>query len=206
MYNVYDFFTQYGVNFKDRSVLDYGCDWGRLLTQYKTPVQDYQYTGFDIRKDIIELNRNKFNNQHWIYQNLHNPAYNPSGNETLKLECKYDLIVSFSIFTHTSYEEFNNAITYFYDKLNAGGELFLTFLAKNNNVVLDKLYHKRVVKFGGCDTFIDTDTFYYVVNNKLTLEFPEKCNLILSIYNNDMISKYGNIIKNKFQNILHIKK
>lgn len=206
MYNVYNFFKKYGVDFTNKKILDYGCDTGRLLRQYQTNLNNYMYTGFDVREEVILLNRMEFPNQNWIYQNIHNPAYNPNGSELLLLDSSYDLIVSFSVFTHTSYEEFDQCISHFYHHLNPNGEMFLTFLALNNDVVLNKLREKRINRYGSCDVFYDPNDYYYVTNNKIVSEFPDKCDLILTLYNNNTISQYGNIIYNEYQNILHIQK
>jgi len=187
-------------------MLDYGCGPANILYQSQGVINPRNYTGFDVQKNLIDRNKLMWPESRFIHQDLHNPAYNSTGKETLSLDDTYDLIISYSVFTHTSYEEFDASINQLKEHLNPGGEMYLTFLSLNNTIVLSRLRDKALAQYGYVDEIYEVCDVCYLANGRIVDDVPNSVGLFLTLYNPSVLTSHGEILYNQYQNVLKVVK
>jgi len=206
--NVYDLYNNVNevIDFQNKKILDFGGSFGNLIASSNGKIHENNYTCIDVDKEAIREGKKNFPSAQWIYYNAYNPVYNPNGIDILpKLEF-YDIIFSYSVFTHTDYYIMDKFINHFKTKLNKNGKIYITFLSQQDNNRLDWYKNKRTIQYGDCDEFILNDTYFYLVDNKQLKIIPKSCNHLLTFYNDNFISKYGNVFEsNLLQKILEVK-
>jgi len=140
-HNVAEYF-QSVCDIEDKKILDFGCAHGNFL-KYDW---DGDYTGLDVRLDIIEKNRKEYPNRKWIHYDRHNTQYNiksENKNGHWPLIEKYDFICAFSVFTHTSFKEYEYTINMMKDHLNSEGKILTTFIDGRNFKSINSTFQYR---------------------------------------------------------------
>lgn len=130
------------------SVLDIGSGIGRTaisLSNYLNTKGSYE--GFDVVKKGVDWCNSKigndFKNFNFTYVPLFNDLYN---NETLQAEefvfpydnKNFDIVFSFSVFTHMQIEEIQNYLNEIYRVLSDEGEAFSTFFLYESEDEINK--------------------------------------------------------------------
>ena len=183
------------LNLQDLSILDWGGSKGKLIRSSNGKILPINYTSVDVDLEAITLGKRDYPEADWIYLDLYSPMYNASGNEDIQLPKKYDIIFSFSIFSHTTFEYFIETIDTLKTYLTPNGKIYVSMVSQENVLALNNFKNKRVARYGSCDDFIDNDSYFYLVNNKIEEEVPLMCESLLTVYNENFISKYGKIHK-----------
>lgn len=114
------------------NVLDFGGNVGNLLKDPKCKLPARNYTCLDVDQAPLEQGRELFPEARWIYYNRFNAVYNNQGNDQEQLphfEEKFDVILAFSVFTHTPESEMLLTVRdQLIPLLRAGGRLAFTFI------------------------------------------------------------------------------
>src|SRR5262245_55006995 len=86
-------------------VLDFGGNIGNILAEPECRIDIDKYWCIDVSHDSIGLGRERFPEAHWIFYDRHNFEFNPAGIEGLPVpdpHVRFDYILCYSVFTHTS--------------------------------------------------------------------------------------------------------
>ena len=122
--------------------MDFGGNFGTLdmgfgnLLEHNNILPE-NYTCVDIDKQAMDKGRQKHPNAEWIYYNRYNPMYNPNGQKDLfpTVNKKYDVIYSYSVFSHTSYKELLDFIQYFKTILTENGFMYLSVPCHEDKII-----------------------------------------------------------------------
>jgi 2-polyprenyl-3-methyl-5-hydroxy-6-metoxy-1,4-benzoquinol methylase len=190
------------LNLQNLSILDWGGSTGNLIRSSNGKILPTNYTSVDVDLEAITLGKKNYPEADWIYLDLYSPIYNPAGNGDIQLPKKYDIIFSFSIFSHTSFEYFIETIDTLKTYLTPNGKIYVSMVSQENVLTLKHFKTKRVKKYGSCDDFIDNDSYFYLVDNKVEEEVPLRCEYLLTVYNENFLAKYGKIHKTNLPQLI----
>jgi 2-polyprenyl-3-methyl-5-hydroxy-6-metoxy-1,4-benzoquinol methylase len=190
------------LNLQNLSILDWGGSTGNLIRFSNGKILPTNYTSVDVDLEAITLGKKNYPEADWIYLDLYSPMYNPAGNGDIQLPKKYDIIFSFSIFSHTSFEYFIETIDTLKTYLTPNGKIYVSMVSQENVLTLKHFKTKRVKKYGSCDDFIDNDSYFYLVDNKVEEEVPLRCEYLLTVYNENFLAKYGKIHKTNLPQLI----
>jgi SAM-dependent methyltransferase len=204
MYLTYDVAAYFDkiVKLKNKKVLDFGCNHANFL---KYGFQG-DYTGVDIIKDIIQDNAKKYPQYKWIHYNQHNNQYNINHcNSNWPIKDKFDLICAFSVFTHTSYIEFENTIKKLKNNLTDNGKILATYIDVNDEQNIRTMFEfrKDILKNISLENFLqeikkyNTVTILVVLSNLKTEIFYNQLSLpqynepcyFITLYNGNWIEQ-----------------
>lgn len=113
-------------------ILDFGGNWGNFLRDPDCSARPQNYWCLDVDQNAIKLGKQDFPQAHWLHYNRWNQRYNPQGNYDEPfpvIDMQFDLILAYSVFTHTSREDM--VVTVNRDLmplLHRKGKCVLTFL------------------------------------------------------------------------------
>lgn len=127
-YNVKSYFTPYVGSWSQKKVLDWGCNHGNFLEFDDAPIN---YTGCDINSTLVQKNAKKWPQHTWLSYQHFNRQYSPSFVEEgpWPLTEQYDVILAFSVYTHTDQHELLEAIQKLKQHLKPGGQLLISFFS-----------------------------------------------------------------------------
>ncbi len=94
-------------------------------------IRENNYWCLDVSRDAMECGKREHPNAHWIFYDRYNFHFNPTGVPGLPIpinEDKFDFILAYSVFTHTSKEEMIELVTSLRTFLRAHGKLAFTFI------------------------------------------------------------------------------
>ena len=112
-------------------VLDFGGNRGNILLNPACQIQPGDYYCVDVVKDAIEEGRRMFPAAHWAHYDRYNCSFNPDGVVDLAipdLGTEFDIILAYSVFTHTTLEEMLDLVSQLRAQLVPGGKLAFTFI------------------------------------------------------------------------------
>ena len=191
----------YKINFDDKSILDFGGNFGTLdhgfgnILEHKN-VLSKNYTCIDVDKNAMDRGRDKYPDAEWIYYDRHNPMYNPNGQKNLlpSVNKKYDLIYSYSVFSHTTYEELLEFINFFKTLLTENGHMYLSIPCHDDKII-KWFYDKRIREYHECDNIFEIpESYIYLINNKIKKEVPLVCQYLVTIYNRKFLTSIGEVV------------
>ncbi|HEY0157919.1 MAG TPA: class I SAM-dependent methyltransferase [Thermoanaerobaculia bacterium] len=117
-------------DWRGKKVLDFGgCD-GNLLRNPDCTIAHEDYYCLDVVKEAIEEGRKAFPSAHWFHYDRYNCAFNPDGVRDAPvpdLGVAFDVILAYSVFTHTTREEMHDLVAQLRAKLAPGGAFAFTF-------------------------------------------------------------------------------
>jgi SAM-dependent methyltransferase len=114
-----------------KSVLDFGGNRGNILRDPACRIDPRNYYCVDVIKEAIEEGRKSFPEAHWFHYNRYNCSFNPAGFVDLPIpefERKFDLVLAYSVFTHTTLAETKDLVRQLEAQLAPGGTLAFTFI------------------------------------------------------------------------------
>lgn len=115
---------------KGSRVLDFGGNVGGFLAGARNRVDHQDYWCLDLNEGAIEQGRGSYPCAHFCYYNRYSSQYNPGGSRNLPvpdLGVKFDIIVAFSVFTHTHRNEMLELVEQLRSMLAPRGVLAFTF-------------------------------------------------------------------------------
>lgn len=118
-------------DWSNKLVLDFGGNRGNLLCDPSCVIPHRNYYCLDVIKEAINEGIRTFPEAHWGHYSRYNRSFNPEGVKDLPLpqfEVKFDIIVAYSVFTHTTLEEMKDLAGQLEAQLAPGGTLAFTFI------------------------------------------------------------------------------
>jgi SAM-dependent methyltransferase len=119
-----------GPGWKGSKILDFGGNVGGFLASANGRVNHNDYWCLDVTKAAIEKGRSKFPRAHFVFYNRYSSYFNPDGVRNLPvpdLGLKFDIIMAFSVFTHTHRNEMLELMEQLRSMLATQGVLAFTF-------------------------------------------------------------------------------
>jgi 2-polyprenyl-3-methyl-5-hydroxy-6-metoxy-1,4-benzoquinol methylase len=114
-----------------KSVLDFGGNKGNLLRDPTCVIAHENYYCVDVISDAINEGQQVFPEAHWVHYDRYNRSFNPNGVPDLPvpdLGLRFDFILAYSVFTHTTLEEMKDLVAQLEASLAPGGKLAFTFI------------------------------------------------------------------------------
>lgn len=118
-------------DWRGKKVLDFGGNDGNLLLDPACPIAAEDYTCIDVLKGAVEAGRARLPAAHWIHYDRYNCSFNPEGVEGLPIpptDVAFDVILAYSVFTHTTREDMHDLVAQLRARLAPGGTLAFTFI------------------------------------------------------------------------------
>lgn len=115
---------------QDRKVLDFGGNVGGFLVGARNKVDHDDYWCLDVTEGAIEIGRRQFPRAHFVFYNRYSSYFNPNGVRNLPvpdLGLKFDIILAFSVFTHTHRKEMLELVAQLRGMLVPRGVFAFTF-------------------------------------------------------------------------------
>lgn len=115
---------------KGRKILDFGGDVGGFLAGAGDHVDHDDYWCLDLTQAALDQGRRSFPRAHFIFYNRYSSYFNPNGTRKLPipdLGLKFDIILAFSVFTHTHRNEMLELVEQLSSMLAPQGVLAFTF-------------------------------------------------------------------------------
>jgi SAM-dependent methyltransferase len=119
-----------GPVWKGRKILDFGGNVGGFLAGSEDRVDHNDYWCLDVTQGAIQQGQSKFPQAHFVFYNRFSSYFNPNGIRNLPvpdLGVKFDIIMAFSVFTHTHRTEMLELVEQLRQKLSPRGVLAFTF-------------------------------------------------------------------------------
>jgi SAM-dependent methyltransferase len=120
----------------DKVVLDFGGNTGGLLLSSECTIRPEFYFCVDVLREALERGRQRFPQAHWIHFDRYNCSFNPEGIKGLRLPntgIQFDLILAYSVFTHTTLGEMKDLVGQLQGLLAPNGTLAFTFIDPHFN-------------------------------------------------------------------------
>lgn len=118
-------------------ILDVGCGAGEPISEYFIK-RGFALTGLDASPKMLAISRNRFPTASWIEMDM----------RQLKLDTKFDGIVSWDGFFHLNQEEQRQVLVLFAEHLNPDGSLLLTIGHESGEVTGtvegEEVYHSSL--------------------------------------------------------------
>ena len=173
-------------DWRNKSVFDFGGNKGNLLRDASCAIREEDYYCLDVLREAIEEGREAFPAAHWVHYDRYNRSFNPEGKRDLPvpdLKVRFDFILAYSVFTHTTLEETKDLVTQLEKFLAPGGTLAFTFIdphwranlrwrLERNNVEVDRLVGD-VARADWCSLINGTE-LYINSNGPWTID-PQHC-------------------------------
>lgn len=113
-----------------RKIMDFGGNIGGFLVGADERVDHDNYWCLDLNKGVIERGASVFPRAHFRHYDRYSSQYNPEGVRNLPipdLGLKFDIIMAFSVFTHTHQQEMLELVSQLCRMLTPNGVLAFTF-------------------------------------------------------------------------------
>src|SRR5215510_10585757 len=118
-------------DWSSKRVLGFGGNKGNLLLDPACVIRHQDYYCLDVIAEAIDEGRKAFPGAHWFHYDRYNCSFNPEGVRDLAvpdLGVAFDLIVAYSVFTYTTFEEMKDLIRQLQRRLATGVKLAFTFI------------------------------------------------------------------------------
>ena len=117
-------------DWRGKRVLDFGGSDGNLLWNPDCAILHENYYCVDVVRDAIAEGSKAFPRAHWIHYDRYNCSFNPLGVVNLPIPdigVMPDIILAYSVFTHTTREEMHDLVSQLTTRLAPDGILAFTF-------------------------------------------------------------------------------
>jgi SAM-dependent methyltransferase len=114
-----------------KTVLDFGGNEGNLLLDRDCTIRHDRYYCLDVLGDALEVGRGRAPEAHWVHYDCYNRSFNPGGIPDLPIPdmgVSFDIILAYSVFTHTTREEMHSIVDQLLRMLARDGVLAFSFL------------------------------------------------------------------------------
>lgn len=164
---------------KGRKVLDFGGNVGTFLVGAGSRVDHEDYWCIDLNKDVVEQGGRTYPRAHFIHYDRYSSQYNPNGVRYLPVPdpgLKFDIILAFSVFTHTDRSEMLELVGSLRKMLAPDGVLAFTFwdphydLSQSDPAYPSGDLVRRHFYSPGLDETVRRARWSILINDKLFLE------------------------------------
>lgn len=167
----------FGGNFQDKVILDFGGSRGNLLHFSQGGIQEKDYISIDPVMEGIEMGREEFPEAEFIYYDRWSWMYNHHGNQEINLPTitrKIDYIASFSVFSHTDFDEFVTTLKWM-QTLNPE-KMVISFLDADSESTKRFFENKRKQAYGSTlEMPLNQHNLYYYLNNNRIIANEKVC-------------------------------
>lgn len=114
-----------------KTVLDFGGNDGTLLPDSNGAIRPEKYYCVDVIREALDAGRGRFPEANWVHYNRYNCSFNPEGIKDLPIPdmgTEFQIILAYSVFTHTTREEMHSLVEQLTARLAPGGTLAFTFI------------------------------------------------------------------------------
>jgi Methyltransferase domain len=115
---------------KGKKILDFGGNIGGFLAGAGDRVAEDDYWCLDLHQEALEEGRRAFPGAHFCHYDRYSSQYNPNGVRSLPIPSfglQFDVILAFSVFTHTHKKEMLELVACLREMLAPRGVLAFTF-------------------------------------------------------------------------------
>jgi SAM-dependent methyltransferase len=119
-----------GPTWRGSKILDFGGNVGGFLVSAGDRVDHDDYWCLDLNRQVIEMGSRDFPRAHFLHYNRYSSQYNPDGVRYLPvpdLGLRFDVVMAFSVFTHTHPDEMLELVEQLRGMLTPQGALAFTF-------------------------------------------------------------------------------
>ena len=120
-----------GPSWTGKTVLDFGGNRGDLLADPGCKIRPEDYCCVDVLEEPLAEGRRRFPQAGWVHYDRYNCSFNPDGVAGLpipELGGAFDVILAYSVFTHTTREDMHDLVEQLRARLAPGGTLAFTFI------------------------------------------------------------------------------
>jgi len=172
----FKYFSSFVKILPSQNILDFGSNCGNFLKS--GTVNPKQYTGVDIDAEAIDEGKKLYPDANWIWYNRYNPVYNAAGDQSYPaLHTTFDLVVSYSVFSHIAADDAIDLLGFLYDKLNDNGKILFSYCNVDNKQCVEWFRNRRI----DCDD-IPNDDIVYLIDNRVSKEIPKECSHFVTFY------------------------
>jgi len=171
----------------NKTVLDFGGNAGYLLQDANCTIQPQNYYCIDVLREALAEGARQFPQAHWIHYNRYNCSFNPDGIPDLMLPnagTEFDLILAYSVFTHTTRDEMNDLVHQLQTRLKPDGVLAFTFIDPHFNSWPDTYdgtnLRWRLEKFRRSNSSLDVDRLIEQTNEASWCALVDGCNVFIN--------------------------
>ena len=134
----FDYFDQQleHPDWTNKTVLDFGGNAGHLLRDPSCTISLRNYYCVDVLREAVAEGRRNFPAAHWFHYDRYNCSFNPNGivGEPIPdLGVEFDVILAYSVFTHTTRDDMKDLVEQLQRRLAPQGVLAFTFIDPHFN-------------------------------------------------------------------------
>jgi SAM-dependent methyltransferase len=114
-----------------KRVLDFGGNAGNLLRNPDCTIRQEDYYCLEVLREALEAGQKRFPGANWVHYDRFNCSFNPEGDPSALIPdfgVTFDIILAYSVFTHTTREEMHDLVNQLRGRLAPGGLLAFTFI------------------------------------------------------------------------------
>lgn len=131
-YNFFDVMLD-DIDWNNAVILDLGGNRGNLLEdlQEKRIGKEENYYCLDVDHEALNFGKSNYPNANWIPFDAFNPVYNKQGVLSQKFpfeDNKFDVVCCYSVYSHTTHENFIHDLDEIQRVLKPGGQVAITFV------------------------------------------------------------------------------
>lgn len=172
----YKYFSSFIEFLPNQTILDFGSNCGNLLKSGN--INPVQYTGVDVDAEAIDEGNKLFPDASWCWYNRQNPVYNATGDSSYPvLTQTFDLVVSYSVFSHIESGDALDLLEFLYGKLSNTGKILFSYCNVDNKNCVEWFRNRRT----NCDK-IPNEDIVYLIDNKVSNKIPKECNHFVTFY------------------------
>jgi 2-polyprenyl-3-methyl-5-hydroxy-6-metoxy-1,4-benzoquinol methylase len=141
-----------------KAVLDFGGNAGNLLLDPNSVIRPEEYYCVDVIREALQEGCKRFPQAHWIHYDRYNCSFNPDGVPDLPIPdmgIEFDMILAYSVFTHTTREEMNDLVEQLRAQLAPGGALAFNLQRKQPAMAIGTA--SRNASRYGCQWLVRTE-------------------------------------------------
>jgi len=118
------------IDWANSKILDFGCNVGNFITYAKDHIRKENYVGLDVNLPSLEIARERYPDYTFTHYDKWHISYNPTGIKDLAadqvLNEKFDVIILYSVFTHSTISQTRKELDILKTMLAPGGRILFT--------------------------------------------------------------------------------
>ena len=211
--NLFEIFVaaKLDIDWKNAKILDYGCNQGNFLSSALPYINRENYLGVDILEVSIHLARQNNPNCNFLHYDRWHQAYNPTGDKNLSINDvvndKFDIIIAYSVFTHTTIEQTRFELDELKKLLTPNGHILFTMWSSD----IFKPFHDWVININLNNNIRSSTIDFENLNYEKFAYWIDETKVITDQYDykNDECSLFNtfydlNFFKEKFYDCMYI--